>query len=487
MRFLLVLVVGAALAITMAGGANAQEGRRMTQAELIQTVLQVTQPLEHPRGNRLPLYLWSTMGPGTTDDAETEKIIRSLDARGIALLASWNPRNRDATLAEGLRIGAIQKRLGLPAHINANACLYSFFNGDERTAHVTESGEPFFDSSFGERYKMGCPFALEHRVPAMREQVEFFVRAYKERDIEIAFAFADWEIDGPIEWNGAWDASKRCARCRKEIPRIDDFHSFQTTLRKIRADLQRRVFAEPVKQAFPKALVGNYAVYPNNGKRYWYDYFELEPGEGIPYEMDQKAKVRPWFADEFRLSGYSFAMPVVYTWYRIFHWYDFENTDYRWFYNMLQVGSNAGEHTPAEVPIITFVHWHTTALPKDAEPVKQFSEEKYQELLWHLLLRGHDTFFSWCPRAETAVEVRLLHQVWAAALEYRDFLDRGTPVTFHVPPKPGPVVSGLRLGNRVLVRRTEFDDTPGPVSLKIDGKTLAVPRAPGRCQVLTLR
>ncbi|HOQ28640.1 MAG TPA: hypothetical protein PLH36_07860, partial [Armatimonadota bacterium] len=61
------------------------------------------------------------------------------------------------------------------------------------------------------------------------------------------------------------------------------------------------------------------------------------------------------------------------------------------------------------------------------------------------------------------------------------------PFTFHVPPKPGPVVSGLRLGNRVLVRRTEFDDTPGPVSLKIDGKTLAVPRAPGRCQVLTLR
>jgi hypothetical protein len=322
----------------------------------------------------------------------------------------------------------------------------------------------------------------------MREQVDFFVRAYKEKGIEIAFAFADWEIDGPIEWNGAWESSKRCARCRKEIPRINDFTSFQTTLRRLRASLQRRVFAEPVLKAFPKALVGNYAVYPNNGKRYWYDYFETEPAEGMPFELDQKSKVRQWYPGEFRLSGYSFAMPVVYTWFRTFHWYDFGNPDYHWFYNMLKVGSNAGEHTPARIPIITFVHWNTTDPPKDADPaVKQLSEEKYQELLWHLFLRGHDTFFSWCPQAETADEVRLLHQVYAAALEYREFLDKGTPLTFQVPPKPGPVVSALRLGDRVLVRRTDFDGTAGPVSLKVGRKTLQVPRAPGRCQVLTLK
>ena len=150
-----------------------------------------------------------------------------------------------------------------------------------------------------------------------------------------------------------------------------------------------------------------------------------------------------------------------------FSWYDFESSDYRWFYNMLLVASNAGEHTAADVPIVPFVHWHTTAPPSRPDPgVKQLSERIYQDLLWHMLLRGHDTFFLWCLREETADEVRLVHEVYAAALEYREFLDDGTPVTFHVPETESPVVSGLRLGDRVLVRRTDFTDHPtaGPTS-----------------------
>ena len=42
-------------------------------------------------------------------------------------------------------------------------------------------------------------------------------------------------------------------------------------------------------------------------------------------------------------------------------------------------------------------------------------------------------------------------RVWA-----NGFIRRGVPVEFEVPAKPGPVVSGLRLGNRVLARRTDF-------------------------------
>ena len=480
-------MAAAALLLLAGAGAHAQGKKRMTQAELIQIVLQETQPLQHPRGNRLPLYVWSAIGAGTNDDAQTETVIRALDQRGIALISSWNPRDRDRTLAEGLRVAAIQKRLGVPINVNANANLHSFFNGEEQTAHVTDAGERFFDDSFGKQYKMGCPFAIDYRIPAMREQVDTFVRAYKEKDLPIAFIFADWEIDGPIEWNGAWAASKRCARCRKEIPNINDFTTFQTALRRKRSELQRRIFAEPVLAAFPKALVGNYAVYPNDGWRYWYDYFE-QFVEGAPFQADQGAKYRKWFADEFRLSGYTFAMPVVYTWYPLYKWYDFADPDYHWFYNMLKVGSNAGRHTPAKTPIITFVHWNTTDLPKDADPeVKQFSAAKYQELLWHLLLRGHDTFFNWCPQAETADEVRLLHQVYAASLQYRDFLERGKPVTFDVPAQPGPVVSALQLGDRLLVRRTAFDSAAGPVTLRVGRRKVLVPRAEGVCQVLEMR
>jgi hypothetical protein len=180
-------------------------------------------------------------------------------------------------------------------------------------------------------------------------------------------------------------------------------------------------------------------------------------------------------------------MPVVYTWYPTYQWYDFDDPDYRWFYNMLLVATSAGKHTPAGTPVVSFVHWHTTAPPENPDPnVKQFSRECYQELLWHMLLRGTDTFFLWCPRDEDAVEIKLVHEVYAEAQQYGEFLEKGTPIDFRVPKRPAPVVSGLRLGNRVLVRRTDFGDQQEPVEILVGKHEATAKSSPGECQVLTL-
>ena len=53
----------------------------MSPAEVIDTVLASTQPLRHPRGERLPLYVWALVGVGTDDDQEARERIRRLDAR----------------------------------------------------------------------------------------------------------------------------------------------------------------------------------------------------------------------------------------------------------------------------------------------------------------------------------------------------------------------------------------------------------------------
>jgi len=456
----------------------------MTQEEKIALVLRETQPLKFPRGDRLPLYVWPAMDiPG--DEAAVEATLKALDERGIGACASWQPgKDQDKALERALRMGAIQNRLGLRVNVNANACTYAVCDGSPATAHIDAEGKPFFDTSSGG--KLGCPFKLQGRYPAMREKVDFFCRAYAAKSIEVGFVFADWEIDGPIEWQGGWDAAKRCVVCRERIPKLDDFRELQKAYRTVRSEIQRECYAAVVRKHFPRALVGNYAVYPHNGERYWYDYFEKEPTAGMPVRMDQRSPVRPW-AHEFADCGFTFAMPTVYTWYRTWHWYDWADGDYRWFYNLLLVASNAGQATPADVPIISFVHYTTTSPPKEPDPgVKQFSTEKYKELLWHMLLRGHDTFFLWCPDAEIAQEVRPLHEVWAAALEHREFLEKGTPVTFGVPREPGPVVSGLRLGRRVLVRRTDFDATRGAVALKVGEGSVDVARLEGRCQILEL-
>jgi len=467
----------------------AEAVRAGSSAELprnLRVVLENTKPLRLDRRGHLPLFVLPISNSlSTIGDEQAERLLRDLDRRGIGYTVDWNPDNFDRSFKEGLRIAKLQTKLGLRVCVNANACLHSFFDGTATTLHVDKAGKTFAETSFGQN--LGCPFAIEHRVPLIKERVEKFLRAYKQARIKIDFLFADWEIDGPIEWNDAWATCKRCERCRQRIANIDDFRSFQVTLREIRSDIQRVAFGDNVRAYFPEALVGNYGVYPHGGHRYWYDYFERET-PNTPARLDQRARYREW-AHEFEGTGYTFAMPVVYTWYPTFQWYDFDVPDYRWFYNMLLVGSNVGQHTPAATPIIPFVHWTTTAPPENPDPkVLQFSKNKYRELLWHLLLRGHDTFFLWCTADELHNEIRLVHEVYAEAMAYRGFLDRGTPVSFAVPRQPGSVVSGLRLNDRVLVRRTEFgkgDITP--LSLKLaDGGTIVVPLQAG-LHVLTIQ
>ena len=174
----------------------------------------------------------------------------------------------------------------------------------------------------------------------------------------------------------------------------------------------------------------------------------------------------------------TFAMPVIYTWRRIFDWYDYADSDYRWFYNMLLVASNAGQNTPADIPVISFVHWHTIETRPPGEAVPQLSETMYQELLWHMLLRGTDTFFVWSPRQQAPKEIRLVHQVYAEAQRYGEFLSGGRPITFAVPKQPGPVVSGLRLKDRILIRRTDFGTADKPVRINVDDHPL--PQSPRR-------
>jgi hypothetical protein len=451
----------------------------------ISTVLENTKPLKYPRDNRLPLYLWPAMDPGELDDASAENLVKELNDRGIGLICSWEEKEMENNLSVCLPVARAQKKLGLMVNIDASQLLYSFFNGDLKTAHIDIKGDPFFDDSFGP-HKMGCPFALDFRKQEIHDRVDYFIRKYQDAGLAVDFIFTDWEIDGPLEVNRAYEASKKCSRCCSHLGKDFTFATFQKVMREMRSYLQYYSYSEPVLSRFPHALVGNYAVYPNDGYRYWYDYFEYYV-DGQPYKSDQRAKYRQWYND-FPLTGFTYAMPVVYTWAPTFSWYDYENTDYRWFYNMLLVASNAGKSTPANIPVISFVHWNTIFEPGTPDPaVKQMSADKYQELLWHMLLRGTDTFFMWSEEKEFPEEVRLLHEVYAAAQQYGRFLDHGMPITFDVPDKPGVVISGLILGDQVLVRRTDFGNNRDPVEILAGTKMVPVRYSPGKCMVIDLK
>ena len=451
-----------------------------------QTSLEVTETLRFERQGRLPLFTNPTSDPGQLDDESADRLVSELDVRGMAAICSWSPGGREESLARALPIARAQQQRGLSVNVNATSCMYSFFDGDERTAHVDAEGKPFFDESLW-RPEMGCPFTLDYRRPIIRERLDFFAQAYADAGLEIGFSWADWEIDGPLEINRAHEFSRRCTRCRENIPDIDDFRAFRKALREMRSFLQFDTYAEPMLRRFPEALVGNYAVYPHDGYRYWLDFFETADfGQEQPHRVDRGAKYREWY-DDFAGTGYTYAMPVVYAWHWIYDSYDFDSIDYRWFYNMLLVASNAGKSSPAQVPIVAFIHKNPIAVPEDREaPMPAMSAWSYQELLWHMLLRGTDTFFVWCSDEEAEEEVGLAHQVYAAAQEYGEFLDNGIPVLFDVPGQPGAVISALVLGDRALVRRSDFGGQSSPVDVLIGTRPCTVKAAPGQCQIVDL-
>lgn len=448
-------------------------------------VLQNTEPLKYPRGDRMPLFSWRLMrNLENLNPAEIETLLKKMDKRGIGCASSWHPNNKEKVVQACVKFSKAQQNLGLQVNVNANSCMYLFFNGDESTFHVDSAGNRFYDDSFGSR-KMGCPFALQHRYPVIQKQLEYYLKAYKDANIQIDFIFGDWEIDGPIEWNNAWENSKNCSRCRQNIEDIDNFSKFQVELRKIRCDIQKKVFSETIKSYFPNALIGNYGVYPSGKYRYWYDYFEKPVDTAkIPHIKDQRAVYRKWY-EEFDKTGYTLAMPVTYTWYNTFGWYDFENPDYKWFYNLLLTGTNAAKHSKSNIPVVGFVHWHTTVAPKNSDPsVKQFSEEKYKELLWHLLFRGYDSFFLWCLGSELDKEISLLHEVYHESLRYGDFLEKGKVLTFDIPQKDDAVISAIAYKGKMLIKRTDFSAHAGLVYLKYDGHEYKIP--PSKNTILKL-
>lgn len=459
----------------------------------IQAILDKTQPLPHARGTRLPLYLWPAMAPAGLDDARAEEMVRLMDERGVAVVVNWNAGALEQTLKDCLPIARAQKKLGLLINVSATSLMSSFFDGSPETAHLDADGKPFFDESFGTK-TMGCPFRLEQRVAPLRERMNSFLDAYAQAGLPVGFIFSDWEVDGPLEWNHALDASKRCTVCREHAPDLEtNFLAYQFALRTLRADLQRRVFAEPVREHFPKALVCNYAEAPTNGWRHWYDYFEhYVPGQ--PALEEQEARYRHW-PNLFASTGYTFAMPVVYPWSWTWNWYNFQPGDYRWFCSGLKEFSSVAENTPANIPLIPFVHYTTVDVgrserdgaPKDqGEAAQQMSVKTYQELLWHMLLRGADTFYLWCSPQDDANEVEALWPVYAESLQYSQYFEHGTPCSFEIKAQPGVVVSAIRLDKRLLVRRSDFGDTTFLATLEVAGQAVEIPAHSG-CLELDLK
>lgn len=473
-------ILGALIAIVFAQPVTAQ---RTTSEDVIRGIVEEVQPLQHPlhdtlqpiRGSRISGWL-------PEDDDDARALLLDLHERGVGLYAHWRVGSDDAR-EFALRLGSLQQELGLAVSVHATSAMTGFYNGDESTFHVADDGSTFSWNLQGSR-KMGCPFRLEERAEVVRGQWEELVGAYRDAGLQIDWVSMDWYSDGPIEWNESWDASKRCVICRKEIPEINNFLTFQDTLRALRGELQRECAVEVVQAHNPEVLIGNWAVAPHDGWRYWYDFYETLP-EGAPYREHQLARYRTW-ADEFSHTGYTYANPTCYPWNEMFPWYPDYPNEFRWFYILMKSGANAAANASPELPLIPWTKWHPTPPRGDDELSPAMSLETYREFLAHMLLRGSDGFMMWCQPPETVAEVAAIVPALDEALRYREFLELGKPMLFEVPSQPGTIVSALLLDGRLLVRRTDFGGHTEPVTRRIDGDLVRIPHVPGEYQIIQM-
>jgi len=78
-----------------------------------------------------------------------------------------------------------------------------------------------------------------------------------------------------------------------------------------------------------------------------------------------------------------------------------------------------------------------------------------------------------------AQEIKVVHEVFVESLKFNDFILNGKVVLWNVPEEPDTVLSALELKNKLLVIRTDFNDKPEELKIKINGRTVKIPLVSG--------
>jgi len=419
----------------------------------------IVRPMHHSMQGRLPLILWNFPIPRgdqlarLRDDGTLRKHIDLMAERGIIPTVEmgweWN-------LAGALAMARTLQEAGRPVHV-----LIPQPELIEKGVyeHCTAWGEGPDATRKGQSRKWPCLPLADGRAGA--DHVRKALLPYKEAGIELAAAWFDDEAL-PHPWNGCFEAQRKSPECRKHYPPgiLDDFTAFNQYVYTLRSRLLVEVMVHPVRELFPKALVGNYGEFASSKE---------VPFEGRrpPRTLDPRLPLMPSaYANTNYLPRYFKPDEAVTQ----------EKADPIHFHALLHTVSTCNANKqPGQLSIPYLSRY----VPDNPDPRFLFglSQRLFRELVRHVWLRGADTIYIFNlgyptrPQLVTPAfsfeSVEDVRSVYDELLAHRDFLDKGEPMNFGVP-KLGsaePVWSGLRLGDRCLVRAFTLGAAPAKVSV----------------------
>lgn len=436
------------------------------------SLLRTVQPMTHPLKGRLPLLLWNSPLPrdkklvALRADGTLRTYIDALAARGIVppveMGWEWDP---DAAMAMALTL----KEAGQPVHVLA---AFGIVGGeDELYANTPKVTGKWPLNEKGELTWTGTRAWPILPVYDVSKSVAFYtewMHRFKDAGIDVKAVWTDYE-GLPYPWNFVYDSQKAEA-ARKHYPdgALDSFPAFAGYIAEVHNTMLSEAIADPVHAVFPKALVGNYGAEAST------EAFPFVDTNGAPYGI-------------FTLGRLDVAMPSIYAntaYLPRYYNLDWEVTaadvDNVYFTTMVRSMSAALAGTLPGKLSMPYVSRFT---PDKNDPRYLFpmSRGYYRELLRHGILRGADGYYlfnlGYNPQGAVTPQLSFdsvedARAVTDELLAYREFLEKGTPMTFDVPALRTPAViwSGLKLKDRCLVRVWTLGTQPRTLDLVAFGK-----------------
>ncbi len=446
-------------------------------------ILRRVPPLKHDANGRLPMITW----PAFVTDANN----RAAFQKGVPLEAAMYREMMKRGFTQ--RIPMKDTFVPMAAAMQAAGAAVVFVEGDGGVGPGGEANDTLhllpkdFAIAKDER-RWPCPTLLtgwHNRAMKVRATLAKF----KEANVLVTAAWLDWEGE-PWPLKGQYEQAKACPRCRQLMPPgvLDTQQAYAAYIYRLRAELFSTYLAAPVLEAYPACSVTNWeAVFcsPQQITPSCWGNRQLPPGD---------------------VGLFTATNAVVYgndIFYR-YHWksewnYPLDGPHMDRLYTRIMLGQMSADAANRERFGATkqSVPWVCRWCPDAGDAnVPILSRGRYREILRHVWLRGATTMqvFNEPRPPHRTIAIEELEDavaVYDEVLAMREFLDRGRPMNQAVPEvtDDGVIWSGLRLGDRALVRAFTQGEKPATLTIAPFGKeqvTMAAPPA-GATYLLELR
>lgn len=420
----------------------------------VDTLLRMVQPMRNALNGRAPLLVWSLpQYPGDLHadlaNGSLTTFVRELAARGITFsipVGSGYSADYLMTWAQAMQQANVPVNLLFPAydiisgHVWQNATLW---------APGTNALLP------GQTYQWPA-LPLADPAPAAAF-VASQLLPYQQAGIHVAAVWFDDE-GAPDPFNGVYEAQKSNPQVAALYPPgvLDSWQSFSQWVYQLRANLQSAIMADPVHQMFPGAIVGNFNDFGSSAAT---PYVDVADVSYQPHDIGRNDVMMPGVYNSFMpMQALMAGQPQTQT-----------SADAIYFSQALMSASSslANLGDKQAIPYIS------ADMPAQGTSFVM-SDAAFKEELLHLWMRGASNMYVFPgPMAGASIEaafheIELAREVYDQMLDWRPFLDNGTPMNTTPPPvgSGNSVWSGLKLGDQALVRTYTTGGTDGTVTVQ---------------------